>query len=238
MAHSNFARLHGFKGRTVLPDGRIVPLGDDARFQRKTSRRRNQSVTTVTFPAVEVGAILDYQYELRFDYFLVMEPWYLADVLPVLHAEILFKIPGEVRAQSWVRDPYQVGIKSETRKTATGTEILVWADNVPSVPDEPFGLPFADSAALMMMLPMGYFNGAYEDKLLESWQSVCELTDKIYDDVRRKDGAVAKTARELASGPGARDKAEALSTASCATASRRSMTPASFRPRARHSTRP
>jgi hypothetical protein len=78
------------------------------------------------------------------------------------------------------------------------------------VPDDPFGLPFADSAALMMMLPMGYFNGTYEVKLLESWQSVCELWDKFYDDVRRKDGAVGKKARELATGASAREKAEAL----------------------------
>src|SRR5689334_22366846 len=42
VAHSNSSRLSGFKGRTVLPDGRIIPLGDDARFQRKVSRRRNQ----------------------------------------------------------------------------------------------------------------------------------------------------------------------------------------------------
>lgn len=210
VAHSNLSRLSGFKGRTVLPDGRIVPLGDDARFQRKVSRRRNQRVTTVTFPAVEVGAILDYQYELRFDHFLVLEPWYLAADLPILHAEILFKIPGEVRAQSWLRDPYQVGIKSESRKTSTGTEILVWADNVPSVPDEPFGLPFADVAALMMMLPQGFFNGSFEVKLLESWQSVCELVDGLYNDARRKDAAAVKKARELATGPGAREKAEAL----------------------------
>jgi transglutaminase-like putative cysteine protease len=210
VAHSNLSRLSGFKGRTVLPDGRVIPLEGDARFQRKVSRRRNQRVTTVAFPAVEVGAILDYQYELRFDHFLLLEPWYLADVLPVLRAEVLFKIPGEVRAQSWLRDPYQAGIKSETRKTSTGTEILIWADNVPSVPDEPFGLPFADTAALMMMLPTAINNDGYEVKLLESWQSVCELVDGLYDKARRKDGAAVKKARELAAAPGAREKAEAL----------------------------
>jgi hypothetical protein len=210
VAHSNATRLSGFKGRTVLPDGRIIPLEGDAKFQRKVSRRRNQSVTTVAFPAVEVGAILDYQYELRFDHYLLMEPWYLADTVPVLHAEVLFKIPEEIRAQSWLRDPYQVGIKSETRKTRTGTEILIWADNVPSVPDEPFGLPFADEAALILMLPTAVNNDGFETKLLESWPSVCDRLDELYDQGRRKDGAAVKKARELATAPGAREKAEAL----------------------------
>ncbi len=210
VAHSNAARLSGFKGRTVLPDGRVIPLGDDARFQRKVSRRRNQRVTTVAFPAVEVGAILDYQYELRFDHYLLLEPWYLADLVPVLHAEVLFKIPLEIQAQSWMRDPYKVGIKSETRKTKTGTEILIWADNVPSVPDEPFGLPFADEAALILMLPTAINNDGYEVKLLESWPTLCNRLDELYDSARRKDGSAVKKARELASAPGAREKAEAI----------------------------
>lgn len=210
VAHNNSTRLSGFKGRTVLPDGRVIPLSGDAKFQRKVSRRRNQRVTTVAFPAVEVGAILDYQYELRFDHYLLMEPWYLADVIPVLRAEVLFKIPEEVQAQSWLRDPYQVGIKSETRKTATGTEILIWADNVPSVPDEPFGLPFADVAALMLMLPTAVYNDGFETKLLESWPTVCDWLDELYDKARRKDGPAVKKARELATAPGAREKAEAL----------------------------
>lgn len=210
VAHSDSTRLSGFKGRTVLPDGRIIPLSGDAKFQRKVSRRRNQRVTTVAFPAVEVGAILDYQYELRFDHYLLLEPWYLADVIPVLRAEVLFKIPEEIQAQSWMRDPYKVGIKSETRKTSTGTEILVWADNVPSVPDEPFGLPFADEAALMLMLPTAVNNGGFLTKLLESWPSVCDLIDGLYEKARRKDGSAVKKARELATAPGAREKAEAL----------------------------
>jgi transglutaminase-like putative cysteine protease len=213
VAHSDSARLSGFKGRTVLPDGRVIPLGDDAKFQRKISRRRNQRVTTVAFPAVEVGAILDYQYELRFDFYLIMEPWYLADLVPVLHAEVLFKIPEEIQAQSWLRDPYKVGIKSETKKTKTGTEILIWADNVPSVPDEPFSLPFADEAALILMLPTAVNNGGYETKLLESWQTVCERLDEIYERPRKKDGAAVKKAREITAAvtaPGEREKAEAI----------------------------
>ncbi len=139
-----------------------------------------------------------------------MEPWYLSDFVPVLHAEVLFKIPGEIQAQSWLRDPYQVGIKSETRKTKTGTEILIWADNVPSVPDEPFGLPFADEAALILMLPTAVNYDGFETKLLESWPSVCDRLDDLYHNARRKDGAAVKKARELAAAPGAREKAEAL----------------------------
>lgn len=211
VAHSDAVRLNGFRGRTVLPDGRVLPLGEDARFQRKISKRHNRKVTSVAFPGVEVGAILDYEYELRFDHFFYLEPWYLSDELPVRHAEILFKIPSEVRAQAWSRDPYKAGIHTENRLTRTGTEVRVWADNLPSVPDEPFGPPFADLASMMMMVPAAFNNGVEEVKLLESWPSVCKLVDEIYAKARRKDGDAVKKAREVAaSATGQRQQAEAV----------------------------
>lgn len=212
VAHNDSVRLNGFRGRTVLPDGRVLPLGEDARFQRKISKRHNRKVTSVAFPGVEVGAILDYEYELRFDHFFYLEPWYLSDELPVRHAEIVFKIPAEVRAQAWSRDPYKVGIHTENRRTRTGTEVRVWADNLPSVPDEPFGPPFADLASMMMMVPAAYSDGIVEMKLLENWPSVCKLLDESYTKARRKDGDAARKARALAAaaGGGPRQQAEAV----------------------------
>jgi Domain of Unknown Function with PDB structure (DUF3857) len=215
VAHGDGVRLYGFRGRTVLPDGRVLPLGEDARFQRKISKRHNRKVTSVAFPGVEVGAILDYEYELRFDHFFYLEPWYLSDELPVRRAEILFKIPAEIRAQAWSRDPFKVGIHTENRRTRTGTEVKVWADNLPSVPDEPYGPPFADLASMMMMVPAAYSDGIAETKLLESWPSVCKLVDEIYTKARRKDGDASKKAKGLATaastaGGGPRQQAEAV----------------------------
>ena len=67
IAHSDVKRLHGFQARTVLPDGRIVPVPADVQFVNRTSRAHKTFTTAVVFPAVQVGAILDYQYELGFD---------------------------------------------------------------------------------------------------------------------------------------------------------------------------
>ena len=59
--HSKQSKLQDLQGRTVLPDGREVPLPKDAVFKRRLSRSEKQFVTSIAFPAVEVGAILDYR---------------------------------------------------------------------------------------------------------------------------------------------------------------------------------
>jgi Domain of Unknown Function with PDB structure (DUF3857) len=78
VAHDDSYRLKNFTGRTVLPDGRVIPLPKDSKFVRKTSRSQKTFVTAVAFPSVEVGAILDYQYELWFDSIFYLHPWYFS----------------------------------------------------------------------------------------------------------------------------------------------------------------
>ena len=210
IAHSDFVRLQGFQGRTVLPDGRVLLLPDDAKFERKVSTRQKRSVTSVAFPGVTVGAILDYRYELRFDSMYFLEPWYFSDELPVLHSEVTFKIPAEVRAKAWSSDPYKVGLHTESRQTTLGTEVRVWADNLPSVPDEPYGVPFVDLATQMMLLPTVYQTAYEHTELMASWESVCRLFDELYQKARRKEGDAVKQARGLAATGGAQQKAEAV----------------------------
>ena len=48
--HSSYTRLHDFEGRTILPDGDIVPLPKDASFTTTTSKAKRRYVTAVAFP--------------------------------------------------------------------------------------------------------------------------------------------------------------------------------------------
>lgn len=210
--HSDFSRLQGFSGRTVLPDGTAVPVPADAKFQRKLSQTRKTFMTSVAFPSVQKGAILDYRYELLFDSIYFLDPWYFAEEVPVLHSEIVYKIPREIRAQQWSRDPFRVGLQKETKQSTRGVELRVWADNVPAVQIDPYGLPFSDLTLQMMVVPSFLDDSIQHTKLLDSWPTVCELFDGFYDPVRRRDGGVDKTAREIAGGVqgGPREKAQAL----------------------------
>jgi hypothetical protein len=210
IAHSDFERLHGFQGRTVLPDGRVVLVPADAKFVRKTSRSRRTFTTAVAFPAVQVGAILDYQYELRFDS-IFLEPWYFSEDVPVRYAEIVFKIPLRLRAQTWSRAPMRVQIQKEpTERSSQGYSMKAWAKDIPSIPDDPYGPPFNDLAAQMMLLPSSYASEFMHQAFLESWPKVSELVGQLYDRVRQHDSGVAAKAKEVAGSGTPRQQSEAL----------------------------
>jgi hypothetical protein len=211
VAHSDFARLEGFSARTVLPDGTIVPVPVTAKFQRKTSRRKGTFVTAVAFPSVQVGAILDYQYELVFDSPIFIEPWYFSDEeMPVRRSEIVYKTAADWRMRYWRRAPLGVKLLKEEESSSKGHVLRIWAEDLPSIPREPLGPPFADLAAQVVMLPEARVSATQGVRLLESWSTATYLIERLYEPVRQRDGGVAKRAREIAESGSRRQKIEAL----------------------------
>ncbi len=211
IAHSDFTRLESFEGRTVLPDGRSLPVPTDARFIRKTSVSRKTFVTAVAFPSVEVGAILDYQYELVFRSPFLLDPWYFSEDVPVRRSEIVFKAGSGWKMRPWSRSPFGVKIQQEKEMTARGEVVRAWAENLPAVPDDPYGPPYADLAAQMMLLPASYTAGPYQSQaVMETWTSLSWWVNRTYQDVVKRDAGVAQQARKVAASGTSRQKAEAL----------------------------
>lgn len=210
--HSRSVRLQGLQGRTLLPDGRSLPLGSEAKFERRTSQRNRHYVTSVAFPGVEVGAILDLRYEKRFDSFFYLDPWYFSDELPVLHSEIVYDIPQNLSVQGGSIDPFKVGVQSAQEKTPFGTRVRMWADHLPAMPDEPSNLPFRDLATRVLLLPLALSADGHHIPLLESWADVCKLAEESYETARKKDGGAAEAAHRIAHAAGSarRDQAQAL----------------------------
>ena len=198
IAHSGVMRLQDFEGRTVLPDGTVVPVPRDATFRRTASRARRFYVTSVAFPSVRVGAILDYQYSVRWDSIFFLEPWFFQDHVPVLHSEIAYEVPKSLQVSIWQSDPLHAGIKSETAKSVLGTRVRAWADHLAPVPEEVHSLPFADMAAQLMMVPTAYSTSYALERLFESWPATCKFFEDDYEQARRKDGNAARQAREIA----------------------------------------
>lgn len=209
--HSRHRRLSGFKGRTVLPDGREIPVGEGAIFVDTMSRSRKRYVTKAAFPAVEPGAILDYRYTLLWDGFLTFEPWYFANEVPTLHSEITYVVPGNLGARPWGREVAGVTLQSESARASTGRTVRVWALDVPGIPNEPLSFPFEDLSSRFMLVPTEVGGPAGTLPLLKSWDSACDFAHYGYEEMRRSKGDARRLAKELTAGATTpRARAEAL----------------------------
>lgn len=199
MTHRGAFRLQDFEGRTVLPDGTVVPLPKDARFESATSRLHKVVTTKVAFPAVAVGAILDYHYTIRWDTFQFLDPWIFQDHIPVLHSEVVYEVPVALGVTGWRRDPMQVGVHAENTPIRGGSRLRAWADNLPAVPEEAYSVPFSEMSAEQIVLPTEAGRpGQALVPLFKDWPHTCEILDQLYEPVLHRDGDAVREARALA----------------------------------------
>lgn len=208
--HGRSLRLQSFSGRTVLPDGRVLPVPADATFVRRTSKSSKTYVTAVAFPAVQVGAILDYQYEVTFSSPYLLDPWYLSEELPVRHAEVVFKMTQGWTFKVWSRSPLGVKLEQERRETPDGFELRAWAEGLPPVLEVPYGPPYADLATQVLLLPETFSDHGELISMMRSWATTTRIADRDYDLVRGRDWGVTVRARKVAGDGSPRKKAEAL----------------------------
>lgn len=207
--HSDFVRLVGFEGRTVLPDGREVPLSEEHLYRETVTGDKKWYQTTATFPAVEPGAILDYRYEVRFELVTNLEPWYFQKAIPTLHSEITYYVPGHVSAQPWGKATFGGQFQTSQQRTARGTELKVWMDDLPAIPHEPESLPFEDLSSSFLLLPTMMTEGGTRFLLFEDWKSACDLADYPYREMRRRDGQTRSRGKALARDAGRDPEARA-----------------------------
>lgn len=88
--------VSALEGRTIQPDGTIVPLsGSPAQLLKITKDRANEiSDISFTMPDVKVGSILEYRYQIRYDRFEQAPHWQVQQPYFVLKAHYSF-LPAE-----------------------------------------------------------------------------------------------------------------------------------------------
>src|SRR3954454_20622885 len=210
VVHGGSLRLQNFSGRTVLPDGRVLPIPADAKLSRRTSKSSKTYVTTVVFPAVQAGAILDYQYEVTFDSPFVLEPWYFSEELPVRHAEVVYKMARGWTHKIWTRSPLGVKLEQEKRDTPSGSELRAWAENLPAVVEAPYGPPWADLATQILLLPETFSYMGKRTVMMGDWAGTTRLVNQVYNQARNRDWGVRGQAHKAAGDGSPRQKTEAL----------------------------
>src|SRR5258708_2693281 len=150
------------EGRTIHPDGTIIPLAGSAADLLKVNRAGDR-VNDMTFnlPSVEVGSIIEYRYQVRYDRFLAAPDWQVQLPYFVHRAHFLF-IPAEqfspahTLGGAGLRTSAILGSNGEIMTDIRATSVLppgrvlktdalnqysLDLTDIPPIPQEPFAPP-------------------------------------------------------------------------------------------------
>ena len=202
ISHNRFVRLGDVEARTVTPDGKAIPVPEDALFTERRSRSSRQYVTKVTFPSVTKGAILDLRFEIFWDSFYYLDPWLFHQDLPVLSSKISYIKPDNLAVTTWGRQTGPQEFQSATSKAPGGTRIDISMQNLDALPNEPFSFPDTDLSSRFMIVPKEMFFSGTRINLLSSWDDVCDtFENEIYVDFfKNQRRSLRKKAQELTRG--------------------------------------
>ncbi len=126
------------------------------------------------------------------------------------HAEIVYKTAKTWKNLIWTRSPLGVQIQQKTAETSGGNELRAWAENLPAIPEAPYGPPYADLAAQILLLPETFSYFGEQATMMGTWVGTTRLVNQVYSRFRSLDWGVTRQARKVAGDGSPRKKAEAL----------------------------
>src|ERR1700739_1482694 len=156
--------IGALEGRVTHADGTIVPLTGKASQLLKVTKGPRGSETTFTMPAVEVGSVIEYRYQGRYDRYLTAPDWKLQKDYFIHKERFVFRPSGHFLPQneggagvgdSVLKDPHDniltdihfrpvLPAGKSLTKDAMGNYVIDLT-NVPPIPQESYAPPLTDS---------------------------------------------------------------------------------------------
>jgi hypothetical protein len=152
--------IGALEGRVIHPDGTVIPLTGKSSELLKVTKGPRGSETSFTMPAVEVGSIIEYRYQVRYDRFLTAPDWQLQKQYFIHKEHFVFHpsrqflpqdVTGVGTGDSALKDSHD-NVLTDIRfrpmlpagktltKDAMGNYVLDLTD-VPAIPQEPYAPP-------------------------------------------------------------------------------------------------
>lgn len=160
-SYAGKTEIAALEGRVTHSDGTVVPLAGKPSEVLKFSKGARGTETTFTMPGVEVGSVIEYRYQIRYDRFLTAPGWQLQQPYFIHKEHFVFTparafVPqtyggGAGVVDSLVKDSHDNNLTDlryapilpagkTLTEDATGKYTLDLTD-VPAIPQEPFAPP-------------------------------------------------------------------------------------------------
>ncbi|MCP3977890.1 MAG: DUF3857 and transglutaminase domain-containing protein [bacterium] len=190
----------GFAARTVLPNGEVVDVPEDLRRDSLLYKEGEDEYRYVqfTFPAVEEGAVIEWEYEIRREHWTLIREWTLQRDVPVLETRFTTreKRRKKYSYEIWLyaRVPYEQWCETRPRELQKGfTTREIVCREIPAFRDEDWSPPEEDTRAELIF----NIGPGWRAPHLYSWANVGEGWQKEIEEFLSTSSEAKKLAVSL-----------------------------------------
>jgi hypothetical protein len=153
--------------------------------------------TSFALPAAEPGAILEYRMTQTSDWFYP-PPWFFdTQGLGTLHSTLSVMVGPRLALAQFRMDTARNKIEVKQTRIATGTQFDYDVKNLPPIRNEPYSMPFADQACVVLFSPYEVAFGGDVYPILQKWNDVAKSFDEWYKESLKKSKEAKSKAKEL-----------------------------------------
>jgi hypothetical protein len=203
-------RVGEVDARTILPDGTVVDAKEGINREKSDD---DIQVVQISFPQVQVGAILDLDIKLN-SQGVAVDPWTIQEWIPILETRFVMKPPLGLRFRiAPARLPAEKSQPDFSINIAGGKKGFIWyLRDVEPLPDIAHLPPVEDVSQRLFIILQQYRDQNSYFAIAPDWKTWGELRAEGWDDWFKKGHSkVDALARELAGNEaGPVEKAEAI----------------------------
>ena len=187
-------KIDELRAQTILPNGKKITLSKKDIF---TKKRRSGSEKVFAIPGVEVGAVIEYAYEITNKQLAFLAPWQFQHGIFTKLSELILIIPEGFDYRAFASNAYVPDPLRESYQIADpqmGTSFVgrfVWrAENLPALKREPYMTTLKDYWATLFFQIVSYRNpkDTMADPVIfiKTWDDLAETLQKSYNPHLRK----------------------------------------------------
>jgi Domain of Unknown Function with PDB structure (DUF3857)/Transglutaminase-like superfamily len=182
-------KIADVEGRTVHPDGTVIPLTDKPSYLVDVKTKGYQlNSLVVTLPSVEVGSILEYRVRIKYSSAVEEPVWMIQHDSPVVKAHYVFKSSNTYFSNLGYVSRFAADAKVTCDKKGTCT---LDVSNVPALPDDDWMPPLNTLKWRVSFFYTTYKSGE------EFWKEAGKTWGTVVREIVNPTGGLKKAAAEL-----------------------------------------
>lgn len=196
------SKVKDLKAQTILPNMNKVELNKKDIFEESIGKNWKQKVFTI--PAVEVGAVIEYQYEMQISNLVYLQPWYFQNQGYTVLSQMSITLSPHFNYNVFFQNVFGEQTKPQIQEILIPGTIpknlkkYTWKmENVPSLAEEAYVANLDDYRMAMFFQLIEYRDPYYHYEFIKEWEDLARELNEEYHDFLTIDAEVRNQVSSL-----------------------------------------
>ncbi len=210
------SKVKDVKAQTILPNMNKVELSKKDIFEESIGKNWKQKVFTI--PGVEVGSVIEYQYEMQISNLIYLQPWYFQNRGYTVLSQMSITLSPHFNYNVFYQNVFGEQTKPQEEEILIPGVIpknlrkYTWKmENIPSLAEEAYVANLDDYRMAMFFQLIEYRDPYYHYEFIKEWEDLAKELNEEYKDFLTIDAEVRNKASSLLTDSmGSEDKMKTL----------------------------